>query len=81
MHLIFRVDASTKTGTGHLMRCLALAQAWQSRKYECTFITHCTIDNILKKLEQFTRKRYNNNGEKLVLEILKKIEKNRGTSF
>ena len=38
-------------------------------------------ESTIKRLEQFTNKRYNNNGEKLVLEILKKIEKNRGTSF
>jgi UDP-2,4-diacetamido-2,4,6-trideoxy-beta-L-altropyranose hydrolase len=29
MNLLFRTDANVAMGTGHVMRCLALAQAWQ----------------------------------------------------
>jgi UDP-2,4-diacetamido-2,4,6-trideoxy-beta-L-altropyranose hydrolase len=33
--LILRADASIAMGTGHLMRCLALAQGWQDQGGEC----------------------------------------------
>jgi UDP-2,4-diacetamido-2,4,6-trideoxy-beta-L-altropyranose hydrolase len=39
--LLLRADADAKRGTGHVMRCLALAQAWQSRGGKAVFITRC----------------------------------------
>jgi UDP-2,4-diacetamido-2,4,6-trideoxy-beta-L-altropyranose hydrolase len=36
--LLIRSDASTHIGTGHVMRCLALAQAWQDNGGAVTFL-------------------------------------------
>ncbi len=36
-HLILRADAGEKLGTGHVRRCLALAEAWQERGGAASF--------------------------------------------
>jgi len=48
--LIIRADASTQIGTGHLMRCLALAQAWKDSGGEVTFITACQGEGLIQRL-------------------------------
>jgi UDP-2,4-diacetamido-2,4,6-trideoxy-beta-L-altropyranose hydrolase len=36
--LVFRTDGGVKIGSGHVMRCLALAQAWQDQGGEVIFV-------------------------------------------
>lgn len=38
-HLLIRADAGPEMGTGHVMRCIALAQAWQDIGGNVTFLT------------------------------------------
>jgi len=51
-HLVIRVDASTQMGTGHLMRCLALAQAWKDASGKVAFITACQTEGLLERLQE-----------------------------
>lgn len=50
MILIIRADAGAAMGTGHVMRCLALAQAWKDSGGEVIFITSCRNPALLQRL-------------------------------
>ena len=49
-HLIIRADASSQIGTGHIMRCIALAQAWRDWGGEVDFVTNCQSDVLRDRL-------------------------------
>jgi len=49
-HLIIRADADTRIGAGHVMRCLALAQAWRGRGGAVTFLSRCDSSNLRRRI-------------------------------
>ena len=50
MNLLFRTDASVAMGTGHAMRCLALAQAWIDSGRRAAFAMAEATPSIQKRL-------------------------------
>ncbi len=52
MHIAFRVDASMQIGTGHVMRCLTLADALRKRGASCSFVCRPHHGNLLALIEQ-----------------------------
>ncbi len=52
MNLLFRTDASPPMGTGHVMRCIALAQACQDAGGRATFVMADSTPGILAKLAE-----------------------------
>lgn len=52
MQVAFRVDASLQIGTGHVMRCLALADALRLHGAKSTFICREHEGNLIKQIKQ-----------------------------
>jgi UDP-2,4-diacetamido-2,4,6-trideoxy-beta-L-altropyranose hydrolase len=50
--LIFRADANPQIGIGHIMRCLALSQAWQAANGRSIFAIGGRIPTLEKRLKE-----------------------------
>ncbi|MFT0849634.1 UDP-2,4-diacetamido-2,4,6-trideoxy-beta-L-altropyranose hydrolase [Achromobacter sp. F4_2707] len=48
MNVVFRADASIEIGTGHVMRCLTLADALAARGANCQFISRAHLGNLIE---------------------------------
>jgi len=47
--LVIRAEADPQTGTGHFMRCLALAQQWRDRRGRVVLVTACSFEGLLSR--------------------------------
>lgn len=50
MTIVFRADADVAMGTGHVMRCLALAEALIDRGQRCLFLSHALPPALMDHL-------------------------------
>jgi UDP-2,4-diacetamido-2,4,6-trideoxy-beta-L-altropyranose hydrolase len=48
--LIIRADATSESGTGHVIRCLALAQVWRAQGGKVVFISHCESEALRQRI-------------------------------
>lgn len=51
MSLLIRSDASSKIGTGHVVRCMALAQAWLEVDVQVTFLMAVKVSALESRLQ------------------------------
>jgi len=49
--LLIRADADAQIGTGHVMRCLALAEAWLDNGGDVSFVSACEVPELEVRLK------------------------------
>lgn len=52
MRVVFRTDSSLEIGTGHVMRCLTLADVLRERGAHCSFVCRELKGNLIDLIEQ-----------------------------
>jgi UDP-2,4-diacetamido-2,4,6-trideoxy-beta-L-altropyranose hydrolase len=52
MKIVFRTDASLEIGSGHVMRCLSLADAFKAKGAQCVFISREHPGHMLDMIRQ-----------------------------
>jgi UDP-2,4-diacetamido-2,4,6-trideoxy-beta-L-altropyranose hydrolase len=52
LRIAFRTDASLQIGSGHVMRCLTLADALRARGEQCHFISRAHTGHLLEHIRQ-----------------------------
>ena len=50
--LVIRADAGTRQGTGHLMRCIALAEGWQAQGGQVHIVSACESEGLRQSIAQ-----------------------------
>lgn len=58
MKVVFRCDASIQIGTGHVMRCLTLADALTTKGADCHFVCRKHEGHLLEMIKQHGYKAY-----------------------
>ena len=51
MNVAFRADGGLDIGTGHIMRCLTLAERWRSRGAAVTFVCREMPGHVCEAIE------------------------------